>query len=183
MELNPTAVKITVKLVAKFEGCNLISYPDPASPLYSALSQNGMLAKYMRGDIKWQDLPLNFKQLSGVPFTCGYGSTHGVTKHTVWTQKQATDVLEATVREFMTQAIQDCPPLANLSPERVAAITSLCFNIGSKAFRESTACREIKAGNYGLVPNAIKMWNKAGGKIMQGLVNRRNEEANLWMSK
>jgi lysozyme len=183
MSLDEKAVKIAVKLIAKFEGCNLTSYPDPSSPLYSALSQNGMLTSYMRGTLKWQDLPVNFKQLDGSPFTVGYGSTYGVTKHTVWTQKQATDVLEATVREFMTRAIQDCPPLAKLSPERVAAITSLCYNIGSKAFRDSTACREIKAGNYGLVANAIKMWNKAGGRVMQGLINRRLEEANLWNSK
>lgn len=183
MKLNNLAVKIAVKIVAMFEGVNLNSYPDPASPLYTALSNNNMLHKYMSGAIKWKDLPDNFKALSGIPFTVGFGETKGITKDTVWTQEQAKTALEARVKEFMTQCIKDCPELETLSPTRIAAITSFAYNVGSTAFKNSTACKRIVAGDYQNVPEAIQRYNKAGGKIMNGLVRRREVESNLWMAE
>lgn len=182
MVLNEIAVKIAVKILSNFEGCNLISYPDPASPLYKALSTHGMLAKYMAGAIKWDSLDDNFQALSGTPWTVGYGQTNGVTKDTVWTQAQATADSEQHVRVVMTQCITDCPKLADKKPEQIAALTSLAYNIGSNAFKNSTAARNVTAGRDDLVPDAIKMFNRAGGKVMQGLVNRRKIEADLYNS-
>ena len=36
---------------------------------------------------------------------------------------------------------------------------------------------------YNEVPNQIKRWNKAGGKVLQGLVRRREAEALLFEGK
>lgn len=180
--LNETAVKIAVKIIAKFEGCHLRAYPDPASKLSKALSANGMLTTYMSGKLRYEHLPANFKALSGIPWTCGYGETKGVTKDTAYTREEATERLNFRVREFMTQAIKDCPALANKSPEKIAAITSLCYNIGNPEFKTSTACRKIKAGEDFAVPAAIKLFNKAQGQVNNGLINRRQMEADLWVS-
>lgn len=180
--LNEQAVKIAVKIIKNAEGCYLFAYPDPVSPLYEALSRHGMLGNYLAGKLRWKDLGSNFQALSGHPFTVGYGETKGVTKDTVYTLEQAGMALEARVREFMTQAIKDCPKLAEKRPEQIAAITSLAYNIGSDGFKNSTACKKIMSGEDSLVGVAIKMWNKAGGKIVQGLVNRREVEANLYNS-
>ena len=182
MLLNETAVKITKKLLYNFESCNLTAYPDPVSPLYKALSAHGLLAKYMSGSLKWKALPDNFKALSGHPWTCGVGETNGVTKDTVYTAAEADSKLDFRVRVVMTQALTDCPALAKMAPECIAAITSLTYNIGSTGFKNSTAARQITAGAYGLVPDSMKMWNKAGGLIVQGLANRRKIEADLFKS-
>lgn len=182
MTLNETAVKITKKLLNNFEECVLFAYPDPVSPLYKALSLHGMLEKYKTGAIRWATLPDNFKALSGAPWTCGVGETIGVTKDTAWTYEQAQAKLDARVRIVMSQVLEACPKLAEQSADRIAAITSLAYNIGSTAFKNSTACKQITAGLNNFVGDSIKMWNKAGGHIVQGLVNRRQTEANLWDS-
>ena len=38
----------------------------------------------------------------------------------------------------------------------------------------------LNAGDYHTVPNQMKRWNKAGGKVRQGLVRRREAESVLW---
>lgn len=182
MELNELAVRIAVKLIKQREGCNLRSYPDPRSDLYKALSTHGMLSKYMNGSIKWDDLPENFQDLSGTPWTVGYGFTIGVTKNTVWAQQEADSKLDEHARKVMTQCITDCPKLAEKTPEQIAAITSLAYNIGQQAFKTSTVARRITAGQDSAVGDAIKLFNMAQGKVDQGLINRRQIEADLWNS-
>lgn len=182
MELNSTAVKIAVKLIKTAEGCNLRSYPDPASPLYAALSTHGTLQRYMSGAITHKSLPDNFKALSGKPFTIAYGFAINVEPDTMWTQEQADAKLEEHVRVVMAQCLKDCPALANKKPEQIAAMTSLAYNIGANAFKMSTAARNVMMGQDRLVGDAIKMFNKAGGKIVAGLVNRRQIEADLYNS-
>ena len=181
--LNEQAVQIAVKIIKLFEGCNLIAYPDPASPLYKALALHNMLKKYMDGAIRYKDLPDNFKALSGTPWTVGYGMTVGVTKDTVYTQEQANTSLEAHVRKVMQETLEDAPKLSKEVPARIAAITSLAYNIGKDAFKTSTVAKRIASGALSEVAEAIKMWNKAKGKIVDGLVKRRQTEADLWNSK
>lgn len=182
MELNEQAVKIAVKIIKMFEGCNLIAYPDPKSDLYKALSLHGMLAKYMKGDIRWKDLPDNFKALKATPWTCGWGETSGVTKDTVWTQQEADSKLQYRVGVVMTETLTACPRLASEGPERTAAITSFVYNIGITQFRSSTALKRILANDDANVPEAVKRYNKGDGKIIAGLVKRRQVESDLWNS-
>lgn len=182
MPLNEIAVRIAVKIIRNAEGCSLRSYPDPSSPLYAALSTHGMLQRYMSGAITHKSLPDNFKALSGKPFTIAYGFAINVEPDTVWSQSQADAKLEEHVRKVMEQCIKDCPTLAKKTPEQIAAITSLAYNIGSNAFKMSTAARNVTMEQDSLVGDAIKMFCKANGKIVQGLVNRRTVEANLWES-
>jgi lysozyme len=182
MELNPIAVQIAVKIIKQAEGCSLRSYPDPASSLYAALSTHGMLQRYMSGAITYKNLPDNFKALSGKPFTIAYGYAVDIEPDTIWTQEQANAKLEEHVRTVMSQCLEDCPQLANKKPEQIAACTSLAYNIGRFAFKNSTAARHIMEGNDQLVGDAIKMWCKAKGLVMAGLVTRRQVECNLWNS-
>lgn len=182
MELNTIAVKIAMKLIKNFEGCNLVAYPDPASPLYKALSLHNLLVKYMNGSLKWNDLSDNFKALSGSPWTAGYGETQGVTKDTVFTLEEVESRLEARVRGFMADALKVSPALSNQAPERIAAVTSLVYNIGSTNYKNSTVAKEIARYQWQDAANAFLLWNKAGGKIMAGLDNRRKAEAAMFMA-
>lgn len=182
--LDETAVKIAIKVIRQFEGCNLIAYPDPASSLYKALATHNLLQKYMKGSIKHPDLPENFKDLDGRPFTVGFGETKDVKQGDVWTQEEADRRLEARVRGFMQEVLKSCPKLILMRPSAIAACTSLAYNIGSSAFANSTVCKKIMAGDIQGAADSFIMWNKAGNplKVMDGLTKRRKIEADLFKS-
>lgn len=65
----------------------------------------------------------------------------------------------------------------NITQSQYDMLCSLCFNIGSGAFKKSTVVRVINEGNFDQVPSAFMMWVKAGGRVVNGLVNRRRAEA------
>lgn len=59
-------------------------------------------------------------------------------------------------------------------------LVSFAYNIGVSAFTGSTLLKKLNAGQYSEVPAELSKWVKAGGKKIQGLVNRRNNEIKLW---
>lgn len=184
--LDEAPVRIALKIIKNFEGCNLTSYPDPASPLYKALSTHGMLSKYMAGKLKYKDLPEHFQALSGTPWTIGFGETQGITHSMEWTQEQAVEALEKRVEEFMAGVLKSAPKLIKGSPERIAACTSLAYNIGTTAFKDSTVAKMIEADNHTAAAAAFLLWNKVreNGKlaISHGLDTRRKVESALYIS-
>lgn len=56
------------------------------------------------------------------------------------------------------------------------AYVSLAYNIGSGAFCNSTLVRKLNGGDYAGACAEITRWNMAGGRVLQGLVNRRAKE-------
>lgn len=56
------------------------------------------------------------------------------------------------------------------------ALTSLCFNIGAGNFAKSMVVKKLNAGDVRGAADAILNWNKAGGKVLNGLVKRRAAE-------
>lgn len=60
------------------------------------------------------------------------------------------------------------------------ALVSFAYNVGIAAFQGSTLLKKLNAGQYSEVPAELSKWVKAGGKKIQGLVNRRNNEIKLW---
>ena len=67
-----------------------------------------------------------------------------------------------------------------LEQHQFDALVSFAFNVGNGAFRESTLLRLLNEGRYDAVEAQLARWNKAGGKTLQGLVNRRAAEAKLF---
>ena len=74
-----------------------------------------------------------------------------------------------------------CMTLDRLAAETDAAFTSLTWNIGIGGVCRSTALRRLNAGNIAGACQAISWWNKAGGRVIRGLVNRRADEYQLCM--
>jgi lysozyme len=65
-----------------------------------------------------------------------------------------------------------------LNQNQFDTLVSLAYNIGAGAFASSTAAKLVKQDpNDKGIPDAIKMWNKGGGKVLPGLVTRRESEA------
>ena len=111
-------------------------------------------------------------------WTCGWGSTQGVTEDTVWTQEEADAALERDLEEAeacVTRAVT-----AFLHENENAALVSLCFNIGCKAFTDSTLVRLLNEGDFDAAQAQFKRWNKQAGKELAGLTRRRSAEETLF---
>jgi len=59
-------------------------------------------------------------------------------------------------------------------------LVSWTFNLGGANLNASTMLKVLNKGEYEEVPAQIKRWNKAGGKVLQGLIRRREAEALLF---
>lgn len=112
------------------------------------------------------------------PWTIGYGSTAGVKQGMKINESQANSMLRADVAKFE----KDINRLVKvkLTQSQFDALVSFVYNLGPTNFANSTLLTQLNAGNYKLVPDQIRRWNKANGKVMAGLVRRRESEAKLF---
>ena len=69
-----------------------------------------------------------------------------------------------------------------LNQNQFDALVSLAYNIGSNAFKSSTLVKKLNTGDYQGAADQFNVWINAGGKRMQGLVNRRDKEKLLFLS-
>ena len=107
--------------------------------------------------------------------TIGFGSTKDVRMGDTTTPVRALVRLLDEVDTIYAQGVRTCV-LVPLFPWEFAAFVSLAYNIGVKAFCGSTVVKRVNAQDYQGACDAILMWNKAGGKVLRGLVNRRESE-------
>lgn len=120
-----------------------------------------------------------YEDAAGV-WTVGYGHTRGVTPNTPPIgEARAELLLEQDVAEA-EGAVQRAV-LAVLNDNQFSALVSLCFNIGPGAFRRSTLAMRLNAGDYAGAANEFPRWRYAGGKVLEGLVKRREAEKALFL--
>jgi lysozyme len=67
-----------------------------------------------------------------------------------------------------------------LAQRQFDALVSFVFNVGGTAFKRSTLLRRLNQGDYASVPAQLRRWTRGGGKVLPGLVKRRDAEARLW---
>jgi lysozyme len=124
----------------------------------------------------------------GVPTIC-FGHTRTVTAADVGAGTSKTDaecsaLLRSELREyrdgvrgyFNAEALRSWLP-----PNRDAAFASTAYNVGISGIGKSTATRRLNAGNLAGACEALTWWNRAGGRVLRGLVNRRADEFALCM--
>lgn len=117
-------------------------------------------------------------------WTVCYGETKGVKQGDTYTSEQCKAMLTREVREYREDLHAYFTPVTQakrLTPERDAAYTSLAYNAGVRAIGRSTATRRLNAGDIKGGCAALGWWNKAGGRVVRGLVNRRADEVRLCM--
>lgn len=115
----------------------------------------------------------------GDPWTIGWGSTGpGITKGVRWSQAQADDRLAIDVDRFMkgVRSVLRKPA----TDAQLGAMTSLAYNIGVGAFKDSTLLRKFNAGDIAGAAAEFPKWRRANGKVMQGLANRRADEQKVF---
>lgn len=110
------------------------------------------------------------------PITIGWGSTGpGIVMGLKWTQKQADDRLASDVRKFLLGVQNALHRPA--TDKQLGAMTSLAYNVGLGAFTSSTLLGKFNAGDITGAADQFGRWNRAGGKVMNGLSRRRADEA------
>jgi lysozyme len=67
-----------------------------------------------------------------------------------------------------------------LNQNQFDALVSFTFNIGRQAFYTSTLRKLLNEGRYARVNDQLRRWNRSGGRIVQGLINRRENEIKLF---
>ena len=63
-----------------------------------------------------------------------------------------------------------------LTQNQFDSLVSLTYNIGTGTFEKSTLLKKLNAGDYQGAADQFTVWNKGGGKILQGLVDCRAKE-------
>ena len=73
-------------------------------------------------------------------------------------------------------------PITRLTQNQFDALVSFSFNVGLGNLQASTLRQKLNRGDYEGAGNEFPKWRKAGGKVLPGLVRRRADEKNLFMS-
>ena len=126
-----------------------------------------------------------YRDVAGV-WTIGYGTTAaanvGVTPvpGMTITKAEAEWYLQKAVNKFAAQV--EAMLTAPANDNEFGAFVSLAYNIGPTAFRKSSALRYFNAGDKTRAANNIRLFNKAGGKVLKGLVRRREAERALFLT-
>jgi GH24 family phage-related lysozyme (muramidase) len=125
-----------------------------------------------------------FQDPAGI-WTIGYGHTAGVHAGMTITAQQATDLLIQDLTDaadFVDTAVAGILTGQN----QFAAMTSLCYNIGSGNFKNSSVLRFHRAQDTGAAADAFLLWDKAhiDGQlvVLEGLLRRRQAEKDLYLT-
>jgi lysozyme len=120
---------------------------------------------------------------SGLP-TIGYGATFYMNGSRVQigdviTIDHADKLLHFQVKLFADEVRRTVK--SNINENQLGALVSFCFNVGGAAFAKSTLARKVNANpSDSTIRNEFMRWTRGGGKVLPGLVKRREEEANLY---
>lgn len=109
--------------------------------------------------------------------TCGYGSTGpDIKPGTSWTKEQAESRMADDARGFASAAKSLCPKQHG---DNLAALADFAYNLGATRLAGSTLRRKINVGDIEGAKRELVKWVRGGGRILPGLVMRRNVEAAL----
>lgn len=96
-------------------------------------------------------------------------------------EEEAQRILAADVQHVADHV---APLLAReVSAAQFSALVSFAYNVGVPAFRSSSVLKAVNAGRFAEVPARLKLWVKAGGRVLPGLERRRAAEAELFLSE
>lgn len=118
-------------------------------------------------------------------WTIGYGWTQtvdGKPIHAGMTIKQET--AERLLKTGLVSYESDVSRLVKvgLTQGQFDALVSFTYNLGARSLSTSTLLRKLNAGDYAGAADEFLRWNKAGGKVLNGLTRRREAERALFLS-
>lgn len=121
-----------------------------------------------------------YRDVVGIPTVC-FGETRGVKMGDRYTLEECRVMLGEGVKQFEA-GMRACLTNPDAIPDKpYAAMISVTYNIGygPKGFCGSSMARRLNAGDIRGACDALLAWNKAGGRVVAGLTNRRQDERRL----
>lgn len=118
-------------------------------------------------------------------WTIGYGWTQPVDGKPIragMTIKQET--AERLLKTGLVSYESDVSRLVKvgLTQGQFDALVSFTYNLGARSLSTSTLLRKLNTGDYAGAADEFLRWNKAGGKVLNGLTRRREAERALFLS-
>ena len=116
--------------------------------------------------------------------TIGFGNTfyengNKVKEGDVITQQRADELAKFIIDQF---AVSIAPFIKQpLNENQFSACVSLAYNIGTGGFKRSSVFKKLNVNPLdATIADSFRLWNKGGGKVLRGLVNRREAEIQLY---
>jgi lysozyme len=123
----------------------------------------------------------------GIP-TIGYGNTYypdgkKVRLNDPSINESTADILLIDmVRKF--ESVVESSITSRINQNQFDALVSFSYNIGGSNFRKSTLLRKVNINpNDKTIKDEFQRWNKSNGKVLPGLIRRRDAEWNLFIRK
>ncbi len=114
-------------------------------------------------------------------WTIGYGHLCDP-KHLPITEAEAEGYLAADLKTALNATLRYCPVLATEPEGRLAAIVDFTFNLGAGRLQTSTLRRRVNQRDWSGAATELRRWVYGGGKVLPGLVTRRDAERVLVLS-
>ena len=121
-------------------------------------------------------------EITAIPYVCpagywtiGYGHLCDP-KHQPITEAEAEVYLARDVQTALAATLRYCPVLATEPEGRVSAIVDFTFNLGAGRLQTSTLRRRLNQRDWLAAGQELRRWVYGGGKILPGLVARREAE-------
>lgn len=98
----------------------------------------------------------------------------------VITKERAEQLFDYHIKLFSDKVAKVVP---ELNSNQFSSLVSFAFNVGIGNFKSSTLLKKVKVNPQDeSIGDEFLRWNKAGGKVVKGLTNRRNSEKELYYS-
>lgn len=121
----------------------------------------------------------SYLDASGI-WTIGWGHTgHDVHKGMTINQARADELLRQDVTAFAI-GVSDCVKVP-VNQNQFDALVSFAYNVGLGALRTSTLLKRLNNKDYTGAANELDLWVHSRGKVLPGLVTRRNAEQALFL--
>lgn len=114
-------------------------------------------------------------------WTIGYGHLCDP-KHPPITEAEAESYLATDLVTALNATLRYCPVLATEPEGRLAAIVDFTFNLGAGRLQTSTLRRRVNQHDWSGAATELRRWVYGGGKVLPGLVTRRDAERVLVLS-
>lgn len=111
-------------------------------------------------------------------WTIGYGHLCDAS-HPPITEAEAEVYLARDLQAALSATLRFCPVLATEPEGRLAAIVDFTFNLGAGRLQASTLRRRVGQRDWQAAASELRRWVNGGGKVLPGLVMRREAEIAL----
>lgn len=118
---------------------------------------------------------VGYRDIVGIPTNC-MGNTRNVVVGKYYPPAECDRINEEQAIAH-AEVVRSCTP--RLTGNQLQAAVLLAYNIGGGSYCKSTVARRFNAGDLRGGCDGFLAWNRAGGRVIQGLANRRAFERSI----